>query len=290
MKKNTMYPYSMVVPSIVVYTAFFILPILAAFALSFTRWNIEDIFHPKFIGIENFQYLFSHKLFLLSLKNTFIFALATTVLKTVFGLLLALAATKPLLSRMYLRSIFYLPSILSSVAVGLIFTAIFQMEGGTLNQFISVFIKDFKHDWLGDTGTAMISVIFTEVWRWSGFVMSIFIAGLIGIPTEYYEASRVDGASPLQQLFHITIPLLVPAFTVVLTLNLVGGMKVFDQVYVLTNGGPADMTSVFALYTYRAFSSGILGQASAAGLVQSIIIIVFGLSINLGLKKKEEEL
>lgn len=288
-KKNTMYPYTMVVPSVFIYTAFFIVPILAAFFMSFTRWNIENISQPTFIGLENFKYLFTHKLFILSLNNTFIFTIATTILKTVIGLILALVVVKPLISKLYLRSIFYMPSIISSVAVGLIFTAIFQMEGGTLNKLISSVIGEFKFDWLGSTKTAMACVIFTEVWRWSGFVMSIFVAGLMGIPSEYYEAARVDGASSIRQLFNITLPLLAPSFTVVLTLNLVGGMKVFDQVYVLTNGGPADMTTVFSLYTFRAFSAGILGQASAAGLVQSIIIVLIGLTTNFAMKRREEE-
>lgn len=285
--KNRIYPLWMSMPACIIYTVFFVLPILAAFFYSFTNWNLDRLNSPKWIGLQNFMNLFQDGIFGRSIFNTFLFAFSTTLLKTAFGLILALIVVKKFWGNRFFRTLFYLPCVLSCMIVGLLFTGILKNEG-LINHFLDgAGLGGLTRDWLGSYGTAMFWIIMIEVWMWAGFSMFLFISGLNSISREYYESAQIDGATSWQQFRGITLPLLAPSFTVVTTLNITGGLKVFDLVYSLTGGGPGFDTQVLNTYTYRAFGMGLLGKSSASALLLSIGIVMITFSLNRLLKSKE---
>jgi raffinose/stachyose/melibiose transport system permease protein len=282
------YPNSFTYLAVLFYGLFFIFPSVIGLGFAFTNWgseNLTDWGAIKFIGFDNFAYLFRDVDFNEALTNTFQFAAVTTFLKILLGLLLALGLNQRLLTRNWLRAVYYIPAVISVTVCGLLFSAIFGMEGlfNHLLQFVG--LNDLAVNWLGDKRTALSIVMSMEVWKWSGFCMMIFLAGLQAISKEYYEASNIDGASRLRQFRHITFPLLMPAITINITLNLIGGFKVFDQVYVLTNGRSG--TEVLNTQVYRAFSNGLYGRSSAMGMILFVIIAIVTLAVTTYLKRKE---
>lgn len=289
-KLNKLYPNYFVYPALLVFSVFFVIPVLSSFVLSFTNWHIDRIFEPKFNGISNFIYLIRDEYFLLALKNTFIFAGLTCFFKVLFGLFLALQLNKKLIGKNFTRTVFYLPAVLSFIVVGIVFSSMLRMDG-MINNILEVFgLYDLQQDWLGNPNTALYCIIISEIWKWSGFTMAIFMAGLQGISDVYYEAAQIDGASSAQQLRHITIPLLAPAFTIAITMNLIGSLKVFEQVYVMTGGGPGFSTQVLGTYIFSTFSAGTLGRSTAMGLIQFLLITVLAVSLNYFLRRKEVEM
>ncbi|MEG1457901.1 MAG: sugar ABC transporter permease [Acetivibrio sp.] len=283
------YPIWMSVPAVVIYTLFFILPILTAFFYSFTDWNLDRMNTPQFIGFRNFINLFQDEIFAKSLFNTFLFAFTTTIFKTAVGLGLALIVVKKFMGNSIFRTLFYLPCVLSCMIVGMLFTGILKQDGLINNFLASVGLSNLIRDWLGSYSTAMFWIIFIEVWMWAGFSMFLFISGLQSISREYYESAEIDGATAWQKFKGITLPLLAPSFTVIVTLNITGGLKVFDIVYALTGGGPGFDTQVLNTYTYRAFGLGLLGKSSASALILSCFVVIITFALNKLLKSKELE-
>ncbi len=275
------------IPAGLIYTVFFIVPIITAFFYSFTDWNMDRMGDAKFIGLRNIVNLFQDEVFLRSLWNTLLFAFSTTVLKTVVGLLLALLVVQKFKGNSIFRTLFYLPCVLSCMIVGLLFTGVLKQDGLINNFFIAIGHGDLARDWLGSYGTAIFWIIIIEVWMWAGFTMFLFISGLQSISREYYESAQIDGASSWHQFKKITLPLLAPSFTVVVTLNITGGLKVFDLVYSLTGGGPGFDTQVLSTYTYRAFGMGLLGKSSASALILSVFIVGVTFLLNKFLRSRE---
>lgn len=283
------YPVWLSFPAVFIYTLFFIIPIVTAFFYSFTDWNMDRMNAPKYIAFRNFTNLFHDEIFVRSLGNTILFAASTTILKTVAGLALALLVIRKFRGNSFFRTVFYLPCVLSCMVVGLLFSGILKEEG-----LINTFLKaaghaEFARDWLGSYLPAMTWIIVIEVWMWAGFTMFLFISGLQAIPKEYYESAQLDGASGWQRFCKITLPLLAPSFTVVVTLNITGGLKVFDIVYALTGGGPGFDTQVLSTYTYRAFGMGLLGKSSASALILSLFIVGITFALNTFLRSREVE-
>lgn len=286
---SKIYPMWLGLPAGLVYTIFFIIPIITAFFYSFTDWNLDRMDSPKFIGVRNLINLFQDEVFLRSLWNTVLFAFSTTILKTLVGLLLALLVVQKFKGNSFFRTLFYLPCVLSCMIVGLLFTGILKQDG-LINTFLTAIGQEgLARNWLGSYGTAMFWIIIIEVWMWAGFTMFLFISGLQSISKEYYESAQLDGATSWQQFKHITLPLLAPSFTVVVTFNITGGLKVFDIVYSLTGGGPGFDTQVLSTYTYRAFGMGLLGKSSASALILSVFIVAITFALNKFLRSKEVE-
>lgn len=259
MRKKKMYPYWAVLPAIIIFTVFLVLPLLISLVCSFTDWNIRRLLTPSFRGLGNYGELFQDEIFLRSLFNTFLFAAATTLLKTLAGLGLAILIVRKIPCGKLLRTVYYAPCVLSVTVVGVLFKAILA-KNGLLNNGIALLGAGADPiDWLAQYGTAIASVILIESWMWAGFNMFIFISGLQAISADYYESATLDGASAFEKFRHITLPLIVPSMTVVVTLSIAGGLKVFDIIYVITNGGPGFDTQVLATYTYQSFSLGFLG-------------------------------
>lgn len=282
------YSYKFAMPAIIIYTLMFLIPTILGVFTAFTEWNMRDLYKFTFNGLENFIRIFEDPNFLLAISNTFLFAIVSTVIKVVIAVLLALALTQKLKTASLLRGIFYMPSILSGVVVGLIFTSFFKMDG-MFDQILRLFGYGGDFIWLGDERTAMLCVIAIDIWKGAGFSMMIFIAGLQSISSDYYEAAALDGAKGVKKFFYVTMPLLMPSFTIVITSSLISGLKVFDSVFVLTGGGPGFATQVLATYVYKNFSAGFLGKSSAMSLVLTIIVCICTMGLNKYMRSKEVE-
>ena len=251
MNKNKRYPALFMAPGILIYGVFFILPVLIGVWYSFTNWNFT---RADFVGLMNYKNIISDPSIKRALLNTIIFTVVTTVGKVGLGLALAVFLNRKLHLRNYLRGISFFPAIISTVAVGIVFTAILHPYG-LLNQFFRALGLDFlAKNWLTDTKLALLSVCGVEIWKWSGFNMVIILAGLQAVPPEYQEAATIDGANAWQRFWRVTFPLILPAFNNAFVNSLIGGLKVFDIIVATTNGGPGVTTQVMNTMIYRSFS------------------------------------
>jgi ABC-type sugar transport system permease subunit len=275
-------------PALVIFTAFVIYPILGSLYYSLTDWNgLDPDLH--FVGLANFQQLLRDPTVFIDLRNTLIFASGVMVLQNGIALLLALILDGLLRRLSFLRVLFLIPAMLSSLAIGYIWSYIYNPLFGFLNTMLGqIGLSAWQHDWLGDAHLTLSSLIVTNSWQWTGFSMVVFLAGLQAVPTELYEAANIDGSSGWQRFRHITFPLIAPAVTINVVLTLIGSMKVFDLIFVMTNGGPADASESLALRIYKeAFTLNHFGYATAVGIVMSLLIL--GLSVlNLRFLRKRE--
>lgn len=291
MKGNSDY-YSawFLLPAFILFLVFFIVPNLASFLLGFTDWSLFFLDDMHWNGVENFVRLFREPAFWKCIFNTFYFAVVTVVIKNVLGFLLALMVKETSRFNNFVRAVAFLPVTISSIVVGIIFVSIYNPGHGILNGFLNTAgLGGLTHDWLFDSNFSLNSICAMEVWQQSGFNMCIFVAGMQGISSEYYDAAAIDGAGYWQQVRYITLPLIVQSFTVTLILNLVGGIKVFAQVYGTTNGGPAGATEVLSTFLYKNFGNGYLGYSAAVGLFTTVLIIILSIGLLLLMRKREVE-
>lgn len=284
------YPAYFVLPAAAVFLLLFVTPTLTSFYYSLTDWNIHARV-TSFVGLENFRELFSDVKLLAALRNTIVFAVSVTVLRNGIGLILALMLNSGIRARNLLRTIFFTPHVIAPIVIGYLFAALYHPAHGLLNQALrGVGLSVLAVDWLNDARYALFSVIMTDVWRTSGFAMVIYLAGLQIIPLELYESADLDGAGGWSKFTHVTFPLLAPSFTVNLVLSIIGTMKVFVMILVLTNGGPGYTTEVINTYIMSAFSLGLYGYATAANLMLFLLITVIGLPLLYFLRRREVEL
>jgi len=287
MELSKKYPIYFILPALLIFSALFILPTVEGFYYSFTDWNTYAK-NIHFIGLGNFGELLKEGILPLALKNTLIYAVFTTLLLNVVGFTLALALNEEMKFGTFFRTVFYMPVVIAGLIVGYIFKAIYNPDFGILNQFIRAIGMDFlARDWLNESGIAIFSIIMTEVWRSSGFCMIIYLAGIKTISKDLLEQSKVDGASYLQKVRHIVFPMIAPTFTVNLLVTMISSLKVFEIVLVLTQGGPGYNTDVINTFIYRNFAGGNWGYASAAGLVQTVIIGIISFVMLAYLRKRE---
>lgn len=250
-------------------------PVLAAFGLSFTKGDY--ISTPKWIGLENYANLLREDLFWKSLKNTLYYVVGVVPAGMVLSLLLALAMNQKLRGIVIFRTIFFLPSITSSVAISLMWLWIYNPEFGVLNFLLKQFSVKGPA-WLSSPTWAMPAIIIMAIWRGLGYNMLIYLAGLQGIPEVYYEAAEIDGAGKLAQFRYITVPLLSPTTFLLLILGLIGAFQVFEYTYVMTGGGPVYATLTLVLHIYNnAFRNFQMGYASALAYV--LFFILLGLTL-----------
>ncbi len=283
--QDRLYPKYLLIPTILIFSVFFILPVIGGVYISLTNW---DITKPviKFIGLANYGVMFEDTDFVLAIKNTLVFTVAIVTLRNILALFLAIVLTQGLKTTTYLRTVFYIPPVLSYVVVGIMFTAIFQMNG-TFNQILGFFNLPAKTEWIANPDTALLTVIIEDVWKWTGFHMVIYIAGLTAIPQDYYEASRIDGASFWGQMRHIVLPLLVPAFKINITQSIIGGFRVFEQVLTLTAGGPGHRSTVVGMMIYEYFGRGFYGRSTAMSMLLSVAVVVVTVAIRRYFTRKE---
>jgi raffinose/stachyose/melibiose transport system permease protein len=233
---------------------------------------------PNFIGVANFVELVTAAEAIAALQNTVIVAFSTTAVQTVFGLALALALHSTLASRNLLRTLFFAPALLPPVVIGFLWKYILTPDGPLNDVLRSIGLDGLARSWLGDSSLALGSVIAVVVWQHVGLTMVIYLAGLQGIPEELREAAEIDGASWWRRLWHVTLPLLMPATTITMSLTLISGLKLFDQVFVMTGGGPGYATQTLSLIMYKeAFVSGRYGYSTAIALVLTMIVFAFAM-------------
>ena len=272
------YPYVFILAALIPYLVFFIIPSITGIAYSFTDWNSYST-DVNFIGLDNFKTIFSaNENYLGYIWNTLIFTGVTIVLKTMLGLFLALLLNEGVkrLSHLY-RMMIYLPVVLPTLVVALVFKSILNPATGLLNESLrSVGLSFLAGDWLVNPSIALFSVISVDTWKGVGYIMVILLAGLQIIPEVYYEAAEVDGASYWSKLIHITLPLLAPAIVIVTVLNVLYGLRVFDIVFALTNGGPGYATEVMSTAIFKSFSHGSYGLGTAFSSILFVILVVAG--------------
>lgn len=247
-------------------------PVLAAFVLSFTKGDY--ISTPKWIGLGNYGALLDDKLFWKSLNNTLYYVAGVVPVGMALSLLLALAMNQKLRGIVVFRTIFFLPTISSSVAISLMWLWIYNPEYGALNFLLDqVGIKGPA--WLSSPDWAMPAVMIMAVWRGLGYNMLIYLAGLQGIPEIYYEAADIDGAGPWAKFWNITLPMLSPTNFMLLILGLIGAFQVFEYTYVMTSGGPVYSTLTLVLHVYNnAFRNFQMGYASALAYVVFFVLLI----------------
>lgn len=248
-------------------------PIIASFGISLTDW---DLLSPaEFVGLDNFASLFSNDRFLLALRNTAFFTLTSVPLGLILGLGLALALDQPIRGIAIIRTAYFLPVVTSTTAIALVWLWIYSPQGGLLNAILGVFgIPPEK--WVSDPFWSMPSIVVMSVWQGLGTSVIIFLAGLQGIPQEFYDAAAVDGAGRWARFRHVTLPLLTPTIFFTGILAFIGAFQVFDQVYVLARPGePSRSTITLVYFIYESgFDNFKMGLAAAASWILFLIVAI----------------
>jgi ABC-type sugar transport system permease subunit len=262
-----------VLPAFIIFGFFFILPNLSGFVMAFTDWSSYYPLNPGLNGWRNFQDLFASPVFATAVRNTIYFTAVTTVIKIVFGFLMAVILNNLVKFKKTYRTIIFAPFVFNPLVIAYVFSALYQPEYGPVNTFLRFVGLDFMaQHWLTDVKYAMLAICIMDIWMSIGAIIVIFLTGLQSVPQQYYEAATVDGAGGFGKFVHITLPLTVYSLSINTILCLIGGAKVFGQVYGLTNGGPADATQVYGTFIFKSFSSGMFGYSAAAGLLFTIVI------------------
>jgi ABC-type sugar transport system permease subunit len=267
--------YIFVLPSLVLYAIFMIYPFLQSIYLSFTDWNGATAV-KNWVGLDNYRRLFDDSLLWKSLWHNAIWIAIGTIAPLAIGFLLAVLLSNRPKGFTLFRTVFFLPQVLSTVIIGLVWGWIYNPIFGLLNKFLDgVGLESWSRGWLGDTTWALYAVLFAAIWATIGFVFVIFLAGLQNVSRDLIEAATLDGANGWQRFWDVTLPQMANVVTVVAALLLIGGFSVFDIIFVMTGGGPANSTEVIATYAYtEAFTQNHVGYASTLTLVMTVITLI----------------
>ena len=277
--RRNLQPYLWVAPALSIFGVFTLLPVAVGLYLSCTNWNGTAV--PVFNGLDNYREALHDNAYWSAIVHNMIYAVGTVAGKIVLGLGLALVMNRTLPGRAMFRTALFMPVTLSFVAIGLLWSWIYNYDFGLLNGILEVLqLGRLKQDWLGSTSLALYALIVVDIWKWFGLHMVLFLAGLQNIPGQLYEAARIDGATSCQSFWRITLPLLLPvtAFNIVLAAS--GAFNVFDLVYVMTQGGPVDATNVAMTDIYReAFQFYHFGYSAALSVMQLGLVTIVSLGI-----------
>lgn len=278
-----------ILPALIIYIGIVIIPILNTVYYSFFKWNILDT--QKFTGFNNFINLFTKDaIFIKSMKNTFLLMFWSLIIETPLAILLAIAISGNIKGKRYFKTVYFLPNILSSVAIGLLWSFIYNAEFGIINRLLkSIGLDSFTRLWLADEKTVMGAVIAVICWQFVGYHMIIYLAAIENIPQELKEAALIDGVNQAKMIRYITLPLIKPIVGIDTILMATGSLRFFDLIYVMTNGGPNHASEVIASYMYyKSFRDYQYGYGSAV----SVVLLVLCLVVTFLLKKifKSEEI
>lgn len=283
MDKKKIYSNWFIVPAMVIFIVFFLLPMVISFFFSLTVWDFNSF---TFCGFDNFKTFFSDSSLYSSILNTLIYAVLTCALKLIIAFFLAVFLTSKIKTKNFLRSVVFFPNLISTIAVGISFSALMHPSKGLINQVITM-LGGTGVDWLGNTNTALYAVILTDVWKGVGVATVIFIAGMQSIDKTYYEAASIDGATAWEQLKAITIPLSRPAMNSVIILAFIGGMRTFDLIWAMTGGGPGYATEVMASTVYKQYAAGFYGLSTAGNVIMFVMIAILAFPLQKFLLSKE---
>ena len=274
-------------PALLIYVTFFLYPVVSGIFYSFTNWQgmSKTI---KFVGLKNYVELFGDRRFIASIINTFEFALIYTVLQNGFGIILALLMDMKVLFKNVYRSIIYMPSVISTLVVGFVWTYIYNPTLGVNTIFEAIGLGAIAPQWTGDIHTALLSLIIASLSASVGTSMVLYLAGLQDIPQELYESAGIDGVNWYQKIIHITLPLLAPAITIGVVLTTIWSLKVFEIVFVMTQGGPGYATETMATVMYDyAFRTSRFAYGTAIGVILFLIVLVLTMVQLKVLQKRE---
>ena len=259
-----------ILPQLISLICFGIIPIVIAFVLSFYEWNGFTI--PEFIGIDNFITVLKDPDMWTAIKNTAVYTVIYVPCSIVLALLLAVVLNK-VAGKLFYRAVFFLPQVVTSVGIAVVWSWIYQPQFGILNMILRFFGFEGK-EWLRDPSTAMGAVIVMSIWWGLGYNIVLFLAGLQNVPAAYVEAAKIDGATSKDIFFHITVPLISPMTLLVTITTMIDAFQVFDQMFLLTSGGPVKSTYTIALHIYQtAFSEFEMGEASTISLFLFVVIV-----------------
>lgn len=279
------YPAWFYIPAAVVFGVLFLAPMIMSFYFSLTRWTL---FESTFIGFENFVQFYREPFLVKGLTNTLIYAVVTSGLKVIFGMLLGVLLTSDIRVRTFLRSVVFFPVLVSTVGIGITFTALMHPSNGAINVGLSFFGIEGP-GWLTDPAYALLSVALVDVWKGVGLATIIFIAGIVAIPREYYEAAKIEGATAVQQFWKVTVPLARPATTTVIILSFIGGLRSFDLIWSMTRGGPGFTSDVIASVIYKQYQAGFYGLSTAGNVVLFLVVTAIIIPIQYILNKRQVE-
>jgi len=277
------YPYGFLIPIGIVYVVIFIVPTLMSFFFSLTWWSLTEW---RFIGLDNFVTFFTQRRMVGSLINTIIYAVSTSGLKVILGLFLGAFLCSGLKSTPFLRSMLFFPTLLSTMAVGITFASLMHPTTGLINQFLELFGIEGP-SWLGNIDIALGSVIFVDVWKGVGLATVIYIAGIMSIDQQYYEALQIDGGNRWHKFWYITVPLCRPAMTSVIILSFIGGLRTFDLIWVMTGGGPGFATDLLTSMIFKQWSNGFFGLSVAGNVVLFFLVSILVFPLFWWLNRRE---
>jgi raffinose/stachyose/melibiose transport system permease protein len=280
------YPTWFYIPAGVFYVVLFLVPTVMSFYFALTRWTL---FSSTFIGLDNFVEFFQDPALSTGFRNTFIFAFVTSGLKVVLGLLLGVLLSSQIIARGFLRSVIFFPVLVSTIGIGITFRVLMDPFDGLINGGLAA-IGIQGPGWLTDPQWALLSVAFVDVWKGVGLAALIYIAGIVAIPRDYFEAARVDGASSWHNFRYILLPLLRPATVTVILLSLIGGLRSFDLIWAMTRGGPGFTSDVVASVIYKQYQAGFYGLSTAGNVILFLVVaaIIFPLSAWLNRKESDQ--
>ena len=275
-------------PALVLMLVFFVLPVIYVIVISFMKWN--GINTPAFVNLRNFMLLFRDKAFKRSVINNVIWALVAGFIQVPLAMIMAIILSRKPKGWKFFRAVYFFPQVISGIALATLWRAIYRADTGLLNALLnSVGLGHLAKDWLGTLSTAFPSVLIYWIF-YVGYYMVIMMADITTIDDSYYEAATIDGATDFQQAIYITIPLIrKTSLLTCVTLASVMGLRQFEQVYMLTNGGPANSTSTIVLYMYKKLQDANYGMASASAVILIIIGVVFIVCIRKIFEGRNEE-
>lgn len=273
MKESKTAPYFFMLPALIIYLSVIIFPVFYSLWISFQSGT--GIGSMEFVGLKNYSQLIHDDVFWMSFRHTIIWIVLTVLVTTTVSLMLAVLMNQKFRGRTFFRAFFYFPSVISAIAVAIIWRWIYNPQIGFINQFAKMLGLDFTQTWISTPSTALIALFIAALWQAIGQPMILFLAGLGGISPDVLEAASIDGANGVQTFFHITIPLMKDTFIMVISTLLIAAMKVYDIVKGLTDGGPNNATQVLASYMYnQVFQYNNVGYGTAIAIIMVLMMLI----------------
>jgi multiple sugar transport system permease protein/raffinose/stachyose/melibiose transport system permease protein len=272
-------------PALLFVAAFFAAPLLLNVPLSFSSWTTyrsEIVWN----GLANFKNLYDQGYLINAIWITIVYSVVAMMVQNVVSLSLAYALRESTLLNGFFRSLFFLPVLISPLAVGYIWRGILD-PAGPLDSFLSIFLPGFNFSWLGHTSTALVAVAFVDAWKWIGLTTLVYIAGINAVPKELLEAARIDGANAWQAFWRVTFPLLAPAFTFNVAVTLIGAFSAYDVIQATTGGGPGSSTRSINILLRIQWGNGNFGAGSALGLIVTVMVIIVAVPLVAYLRRRE---
>lgn len=288
MKKNKV-SFGFAAPAFIIYTGLLVIPIIMAFYISFFKWNGFN--EMEFLGLENYVNLFHDQRLGNAVINTLIIAASVIVVVNVLGLCLAMLVNKASKVNNFFRTIFFIPFVLSAVALSFVWKSILAYNGVLNGLLTSLGQSDLAGNWLGQRGTALLCIIIVEIWRTLGYHMMLYLAALQAVPGELYEACTVDGGNRWNKFRNVTLPLIVPGMSVSILMSIINELRIYDVVKIMTDGGPGyDTETVVYNIVANGFSNNIVGYSSAIAVILFLVIGVISVFVVSAMSKKEVEM